>query len=188
MTHGIYQMTPRQFRKAIDAGVFGEKKVELLGGIPFIMTQNPPHIVALDNTYLALAVLTLLPRWYVNREHTLKLGSWRPIPDVVVLQGPKAPYATRLPLGRDVALLVEVSDTTYAKDSGPKLRRYASFRIPVYWIVDLNRRIVKVRTGPFGKGKQAGYAHCDLYREGDRVPVELDGREAGRVAVSDLLP
>ena len=46
MLHGIYQMTPRQFRKAIDAGVFGEKRVELLGGIPFVMSQNPPHTFA----------------------------------------------------------------------------------------------------------------------------------------------
>ena len=50
MIHGIYQMTPRQFRKAIDAGVFGEKRVELLGGIPFVMSQNPPHIVRLETT------------------------------------------------------------------------------------------------------------------------------------------
>src|SRR5262245_11484742 len=44
MLHGIYQMTPRQFRKAIDAGVFGENRVELLGGVPFVMAENPPHI------------------------------------------------------------------------------------------------------------------------------------------------
>ena len=88
----------------------------------------------------------------------------------------------------DVVLLVEISDTTYAKDSGPKLRRYASYRIPVYWIVDLNRRIVEVRTRPFGKGMQAGYARCDLYREGDQVPVELDGQQVGQTAVADILP
>ena len=41
MIQGIYQMTPRRFRKAIDAGVFGENNVELLGGIPFIMSREP---------------------------------------------------------------------------------------------------------------------------------------------------
>jgi Uma2 family endonuclease len=110
------------------------------------------------------------------------------LPDVVVLRGPDTIYGQRLAGAADVALLVEVSDTTYAKDSGPKLRRYATFRIPVYWIVDLNRRMVEVRTGPFGKGKQAGYAHCDIYREWDTIPVELDGQEIGRVAATDLLP
>ena len=188
MIHGIYHMTPRQFRKAIDAGVFGERHVELLGGIPFIMSENPPHILASANVASELFTLAPRPQWFVNKEHRLRLGQWRPLADTIVLRGPKLTYGTRLARAADVALLVEVSDTTYAKDSGPKLRRYATFRIPVYWIVDLNRRIVEVRTGPFGKGKQAGYAHCDTYREGDTIPVELDGQEVGRVAVSDLLP
>ena len=188
MMHGIYQMTPRQFRKAIDAGVFGEQPVELLGGIPFIMTRNPPHILALANASLALAAVASLPRWFVNREHPLALGRWRPLADVVVLQGPKGTYANRLPRAADIALLVEISDTTYAKDSGPKLRRYATYQIPVYWIVDLNRGIVEVRTNPYGKGKQAGYAICHIYREDDTIPVELDGQELGRVTVSELLP
>jgi len=188
MLHGIYRMTPRQFHKAIDAGVFGENHVELLGGVPFIMSENPPHIVATASVHAELFVLAARPRWFVNKEHRLALGKWRPLADVIILRGPKSTYTTRLARGTDVALLVEVSDTSYAKDSGPKLRRYATYRVPVYWIVDLNRRIVEVRTRPFGKGKQADYARCDIYREGDQVPVELDGQEVGQVAVADLLP
>jgi Uma2 family endonuclease len=188
MLHGIYQMTPRQFRKAIDAGVFGENRVELLGGVPFVMAENPPHILVCRRILFALAALAPDPRWVVDKVRLLKLGQWRPLPDIVVLRGPETTYTTRLARGDDVVLLVEVSDTTYAKDSGPKLRRYATYRIPVYWLVDLNRRIVEVRTRPYGKGKQAGYARCDIYQEGDRVPVDLDGQEVGQVAVSDLLP
>jgi Uma2 family endonuclease len=188
MLHGIYHMTPRQFRKAIDAGVFGENHVELLGGVPFVMAENPPHILVSRRLLRALSALAPDPRWVVDKEHRLKLGRWLPLPDVVVLQGPDTTYGTRLARGGDVALLVEVADTSYAKDSGPKLRRYATFRVPVYWIVDLNRRIVEVYTGPFGQGKQAGYARRDVYREGDRVPVELDGQQVGQVAVVDLLP
>ena len=188
MIQGVYHMTPRQFRKAIDAGVFGEKHVELLGGIPFIMSENPPHIVAASRVYRAVAALASLPRWYANKEHCLALGRWRPLADVVVLQGPDSTYATRLARADDVALLAEVADTSYAKDSGPKLRRYASFRIPVYWIVDLKRRVVEVHSQPYGKGKLAGYTRCDTYQEGDQVPVVLDGQEVGRVPVSELLP
>jgi len=188
MIRGIYRMTPRQFRKAIDAGVFGERHVELLGGIPFIMSEKPPHILASARVYCALFALAAQPKWFVNKEHRLELGQWLPLPDAVVLKGPDSVYGTRLAHADDLALLVEIADTSYAKDSGPKLRRYASFRIPVYWIIDLNRRIVEVRSQPFGKGKQAGYARCDIYQEHDQVPVVLDGREAGRVAVTDVLP
>jgi Uma2 family endonuclease len=188
MKPGIYRMTPRRFRKAIEAGVFGERHVELLGGIPFIMPENPPHILASLNAHNALVPLASLPRWVVNKEHRIELGQWLPLPDVVVLHGPKATYGTRLAQAGDVALLVEIADTSYAKDSGPKMRKYATFQIPVYWIVDLNRRVVEVRSQPFGKGKQAGYARCDTYFEHDLVPVMLAGVEVGRIAVAELWP
>ncbi len=188
MIRGIYHMTPGQFRKAIDAGVFGERHVELLGGIPFVMSENPPHILASIRLFNELSACAAAPRWIVNKEHRLELGQWLPLPDAVVLRGPDTVYGTRLALADDVALLVEIADTSYPRDSGVKLRRYASFRVPVYWIVNLSRRLVEVHTLPFGEGKQAGYGRCDVYQEADQVPVILDGQEVGRIAVARLLP
>jgi Uma2 family endonuclease len=188
MIRGIYRMTPGQFRKALDAGVFGALHVELLGGIPFVISENPPHMLASIRLLAALTSVALAPRWVVNKEHRLELGRWLPLPDVVVLRGPDTIYGTRWARALDIALLVEIADSSYARDSGVKLRRYASFGIPVYWIVDLNRRLVEVRTHPFGKGKQASCAQCDVYQDGDHVPVVLDGHEAGRIAVAGFLP
>jgi Uma2 family endonuclease len=188
MIRGIFRMTPGQFRKAIDAGVFGDRRVELLGGIPFVMSENPPHILASIRLQAAFAAFALAPRWVVNKDHRLELGQWLPLPDAVVLRGPDTTYGTRWAGAQDVAILAEIADSSYARDSGVKLRRYAGFRIPVYWIVDLNRRLVEVRANPFGKGKQAGYARCDVYHETDHFPVVLDGQEIGRIAVASLLP
>jgi Putative restriction endonuclease len=188
MNPGIYRLSPRQFRKAIKAGVIGERRVELLGGIPFIMADNPPYIFASIRIGLALGALAAGPRWVVNKDHHLELGQWLPLPDAVVLKGPDTIYGTRLARADDVALLVEIADTSYLKDSGPKLRRYASFRIPVDWIVDRNRRLVEVHSQPFGTGKHAGYARCDSYFERDYIPVVLAGNEVGQIAVADLMP
>ena len=188
MIRGIYRMTAGQFRKAIEAGVFGERHVELLGGVPFVMSENPPHILASIRLFAGLSAVALTPRWVVNKEHRLELGQWLPLPDAVVLRGPDTNYGTRWAGANDVAMLVEIADSSYTRDSGVKLRRYAGFRIPVYWIVDLNRRLVEVRTLPSGKGKQAGYARCDVYQESDQVPVVLDGQEVGRIAAAGLLP
>jgi Uma2 family endonuclease len=188
MIRGIYRMTARQFRTAIDAGVFGERHVELLGGIPFVMSENPPHILASIRLFAALSALAVSPRWVVNKEHRLELGQWLPLPDAVVLRGPDTTYGSRWARAADVALLVEIADSSYARDSGVKLRRYAGSRIPVYWIVDLNRRLVEVRTLPTGKGKQAQYAQCDVYQESDNVPVRLDGQDVGSIAVAAILP
>jgi len=188
MIRGMYRMTARQFLKAIEAEVFGERHVELLGGIPFVMSENPPHIFASIRLQTVLSALVAVPLWVVSKNHRLELGQWLPLPDIVVLHGPDTTYGTRLARADDVALLVEIADTSYVKDSGPKLRRYATFQIPVYWIVDLKRRLVEVRTIPFGRGTKAGYARCDIYQEHDLVPVVLDGGEVGRLVVADLLP
>jgi hypothetical protein len=188
MIRGIYRMTASQFRKAIDAGVFGARHVELLGGIPFVMSKNPPHILSSIRLVAGLGAMAIAARWVVNKEHRLELGQWLPLPDAVVLRGPDVTYGTRWARADDVALLVESADTSYARDSGVKLRRYSGSGIAVYWIIVLNRRLVEVRTLPSGKGKQAGYGRCDVYQDGDHVPVVLDGQEVGKLAVARLLP
>jgi hypothetical protein len=74
MIPGIYRMTPRRFRKAIEGGVLGERHVELPGGIPVIISENPPHILASSRVHYALSALVARPTWFVNKEHRLELG------------------------------------------------------------------------------------------------------------------
>jgi hypothetical protein len=81
-------------------------------------------------------------------------------------------------------MLVEVSDTTYGKDSGRKLRGYARTGVQAYWIVDSNRRLVEVYSDP----SLSGYGASATYGEADAVPVVIDGTGYGQVVVADLLP
>jgi Uma2 family endonuclease len=188
MTIDVFRMTPHQFRKAAEAGVFGDSKVELLGGVVCRRTTNPPHLVTVHNLFDALRQVAPPPGWFVTKEDPIALGRWRPVPDLVASRGPRQAYASRLPKASDIALLVEVSDMTYAKDRGPKYRKYATCAIPVYWIVDLNRRLVEVHTAQVGRGRSASYRACDVHHEPDPIPVFLDGRDVGRVPVLDILP
>ena len=131
-------------------------------------------------------------RWTIREEKPILIGRyWAPKPDISVLRGNNTNYATRQPRPRDVALLVEVSDTTYHRDRGRKWRRYAAARIPVYMIVRLKGpdTLVEVWTGPTGRGRAARYTEVVRYtaRAGESVPIELDGSEHGRVAVADLI-
>jgi hypothetical protein len=43
--------------------------------------------------------------------------------------------------------------------------------VPIYWLVDVPARTVEVRTEP-GPG---GYAHCEVYGAGTKVPSPADG-------------
>ena len=61
-------------------------------------------------------------------------------------------------------------------------------RVPVYWIVNAGKRLVEVYTDPQGRGRTAHYRRIVIRKEGEHVPVVIDGQERGVLAVADLLP
>ncbi len=69
-------------------------------------------------------------------------------------------------------------------DRTQKLTTYAGGGIPVYWIVNLVDRQVEVHSGP---GREA-YRSREVYAPGQDVPIVIDGKLLGQVAVIDLLP
>jgi Uma2 family endonuclease len=184
MISDIFRWTPGRFQTAAAAGCFDGSKVELLGGIVYRMTTNPPHMIAVHRLVDSLGRIAPEPRWVVTKEDNVQLGRWLPLPDSSILRGPIESYGIRLPRAADIHLIAEVSDTTYAKDRGRKYRRNAAARIPIYWIVDLNRRRIEVHASPSGRR----YLSEKLYLPGDDVPVVLGGTCLGSVAVAEILP
>ncbi len=183
-----YRLTVRQFERMIDAGIFPERaRVELLGGVLVDkMTKNDPHDFAIFR--LGYALRGILPTdWYVREEKSVVLGRfWRPEPDIAVVRGPMDRYV-KAPRTEDIGLLVEVSETTYAADRGVKWRRFAAVGIPSYGILNLPKRQFELFTDPSGRGRSASYRAAMIHGESDEVPVVIDGRELGRIAIKDLL-
>jgi hypothetical protein len=187
-----YRFDVRQFRRMMAAGVFKDQKVELVAGRIYDMTDLPPHTFALGRLLRGLLVMFAADQWTVRQEQPVLLGRfWAPKPDLAVLRGDDTHYATRHPRRRDVALLIEVSDTTYHRDRGHKWRRYAAAGIPTYAIVRLKGpdTIVELWTGPTGRGRAGRFADVIPYTPPahQSVPVEIDGQEYGRIAVADLV-
>jgi len=180
----LYRLNVRQFERMIDANVFRDEKVELIGGYLIPMTTNPPHVYVTMQLRDWFTQRLSRDEWLVREENPLKLSrSWRPNPDVAVVRGPIAEYARRTPGSSDVALLIEVSDSTYRTDTGVKLRRYEASGVAEYWVVDLNRRRVEVR-----RHTGEGFGPAAVYEESAELPVALEGREFGRLAVREILP
>ena len=116
-----YPFDVRQFHRMAAAGIFDDQKVELVAGKIYPMTDLPPHTFAVGEFREALR--PMLPRdiWTIREEKPVLIGRyWAPKPDIAVLFGTDAIYAARHPRPRDVALIVEVSDTTYRRDRGQK--------------------------------------------------------------------
>jgi Uma2 family endonuclease len=184
-----YRLTVRQFVKMIQANIFPEgHRVELLGGILSTMITYDPHEFVV--THLAELLRPRLPGgWTLREEKSVQLGrGWRPYPDISVLKSPSRAFAHRSPRPQDIALLVEVSDTTYRKDSGIKLRRYAHVRVPHYWIVNLERRQVEDYRDPHGRHGKAYYRFVEILAEDVDISVLIDGHDLGRIAVKEILP
>jgi Uma2 family endonuclease len=188
-----HRITVAEYHQMIDAGVFGpEPRVELLEGVIVDrMTKKPPHVVTTD--LLEELLHQLLPRGCgycisMGNPVTIEDRDGEPEPDVTVLRGSPRDFASRPRTPADIRLVTEVSDTSYTYDRHDKWVTYAAARIPVYWIVDLNRRRLEVHSEPTGEGADASYARTQFYGPDDEVPLILDGREIARFRVREILP
>lgn len=185
-----FRLSVEQFLKMIEAGILTDRdRVELLGGILVAkMVKHAPHNFA--SRGLSEALRRLLPAdWLISEEKSLVLGPhWRPEPDVAVVRGPNDRYRDHDPQVGDIAMVIEVADSSYTKDRGVKWRRYAACRIPSYWIVNIPARAVEVYGDPSGEGRSAEYRASRSFGPDEEIPVTIDGREVGRVAARDVLP
>ena len=75
-----------------------------------------------------------------------------PQPDLMLLRPRRDRYREGHPTAADVLLLVEISDSSLAYDSGPKLALYARHGVPEVWVVDIVGRTVEVCLEPGPQG------------------------------------
>jgi Uma2 family endonuclease len=162
--------------------------VELLEGwLVQKMTKHPPHSIVTRRVRQALA--GVLPEgWYADPQEPITLSDSEPEPDVRVARAEVADDPKRHPGPQDVALVVEVADTSLRRDRGTKKRVYARAGIPVYWIANLPERRFEVYTDPTGPATRPDYRHQQNYGPDDEIPVVLNGAEVGRLPVRELLP
>jgi Uma2 family endonuclease len=188
--HRLYRLTVPQFLSMIEIGVFPEgPRVELLGGVLIAQTiKTDPHDFAVDLIGEKLRGIVPGDR-IVREEKALTLGPYsRATPDLAVVRGPRSLYGGRAPTAEESALIVEVAEPKEALARGLRWRLHASARIPVYWIVNLGDRRIEVYRDPAGRGRSASYRQADTFGPEAEVPVVIDGREVGRLAVAEILP
>jgi Uma2 family endonuclease len=187
-----YEVTPDAPRKRftrqevdqlLDLGIFDGQRFELIDGELFDkMGQKPPHAATI-RALTRLLSLTFGPEVMqiqlpieagpADRERSV------PEPDLAILQRVNPEHSRRHPRGDELALVVEVADSSAAFDLSRKAALYANAGVPEYWVVDLKRRTV-VRQWD---AREGSYRMAQSFAAGESVPV------AGRsIAVADILP
>ncbi len=184
-----YLLSVDQYWRMADAGIIGtrDQVVLLEGRLVRKLTKNPPHILAHKRTFEALRCL-LTGGWHLGGDDPVEMIASVPEPDIIVIRGVAEAYRVRRVEPSDVGLVVEVSDSSLRADQTYLKRIYAKAAIPVYWIVNIPDHRLEVHDNPTGPAEAPNYRGVRHFGAEEDVPLVLDGREIGRVAVKDLLP
>lgn len=190
----LHRLSAEQYRGIVESGVFGDRaRLLLLDGLLVDgMTRGNAHTTAI---LLVLdAVRAALPAgWHPRTEAPLLLAEGPagypsvPEPDLTVARGLPRDYRNRTPEPADIGLAVEVADSSLQEDRR-MMARYAFAGIAVAWIVNLADRVVEIHGDPTGPAEAPHYRDTRTFGEAEEIPIMLEGREVGRVAVRDLLP
>ena len=120
----------------------------------------------------------------------ITLADSEPEPNLCIVRSESARYLDRHPGPADVALVIEVADSSLPLDRNRKQTIYVAAGIREYWIVNLDQRCVEVYRGPgipIELGR-AAYSARQALGAGAAVPLRIGERESGTMAVAELAP
>jgi Uma2 family endonuclease len=169
-----------EYDELIRLGRFEGEKIELLFGVLVRMTPiGPPHSSTVVRVSNLFARLLSDDRASVRSQQPFAaLPDSEPEPDLVI--APPGEYATEHP--ETTWLVIEVSDSSLAKDRGLKQRLYALAGVPEYWIVNLVDGVIEVHTQP----ENGAYASVTRHAKGETLhPRELPDLA---IEVDQILP
>jgi Uma2 family endonuclease len=180
----IARFSVEQYHRMVASGAFTEHdRLELIDGwVVEKMAKGPAHEYATGRCEELLRE-RLPPGWHVRNQAPVTLARSEPEPDLTVALGERGAYRHRHPSSREIALVVEVADTTLATDR-LKANTYAEAGIPAYWLVNLVDRCVEVYTQP----GPVGYAERRVAGAGDAAPFAAGSNHSENVPVAAILP
>lgn len=155
-----------EYDKLVELGVFEDERIELLEGVLVPMSPiGPRHSGAIDALNLLL-VRALGDRARIRVQNPFAASDIsEPEPDLLV--APLGDYRTEHPA--EAYLVIEVAESSLAKDRGRKLRIYAQRGVPDYWVVDVVDRRVEVHRDPHG----GGYRSSRVFERGESIALQV---------------
>jgi Uma2 family endonuclease len=182
----VRRFTVDEYHRMIETGILSENdRVELLDGWILEMSPiGPPHATCVS--LVCAALQERVPQGAVIRAQSpITLPNSEPEPDVVVADGSIRDYAEHHPSAVEIALVVEVADSTLDFDRRQKRIEYARAGIREYWIVNLIDRQLEVFRDPAPSGD---YTIREIIDADGTIKWLVSGAASIALAVADLLP
>lgn len=143
--------------RMMEAGIFNEdERFELIEGD--LVMMSPKHIAheRIKNALTTALVRAAPDHTFVSVEGTVQLAHDILVePDLAVVSKSvydAAPNTFARPRPEDVLLLIEVAASSMRYDRRVKARLYARYGIREFWVIDANRCVTWIHTGPAGDG------------------------------------
>ncbi|MCO6459678.1 MAG: Uma2 family endonuclease [Pirellulaceae bacterium] len=183
MSSSTLRLTVAQYDAMVQKGAFDDlpQKIELIHGE--IQARNPAGPVHDD-------LIEYLNHWSTRNTDDAQIRvrvqgglslpelASRPEPDLMWIRADRP--RGRLPLAREVLLLIEVADSSLRIDRTLKADLYAAAGVTEYWIVNSVDRLLHVYRDPGAHG----YASVTTFRPGDSAPPLAEPQ--ARLSLSDL--
>jgi Uma2 family endonuclease len=155
------RFTSAEYSEMIEAGILTENdRVELLDGeIVFTSPIHLPHKSTTDKLTMFFAP-KVAGRFICRVQGSIELtDSSQPEPDFLVLKHTDDFYLERDAKIDEIALLVEVADSSLQMDLNRKREIYAKAGVAEYWVVDLKNKRLVIHLGPQADGSYAQVTH-----------------------------
>ncbi|MGL4377130.1 MAG: Uma2 family endonuclease [Microcoleaceae cyanobacterium] len=146
----VKKFTIDEYEQLGKLGFFERDRVELIRGeIIKLVAKGTFHSVC--NSLLFGELYTLVGKNAIVRgqEPIILPSDSEPEPDVVIAKNRDDRYLSSHPQGKDVLLVIEVSDSTLNYDQKTKLSLYAEHEISHYWIFNLVENFLEMYSEPY---------------------------------------
>jgi Uma2 family endonuclease len=183
----FYRLSVEQYHSLIESGSLSpEDRIELIGGLLIQkMPKNPLHeaVIAIVTDILK----SLLPSgWSCRAQGSVTLSDSEPEPDVAIFRGRHQDYLRHHPGPADVAVVIEVADSSLRYDRTNKLAMYARASIATYLVLDLASRTLAVHTQP--DVASGTYRALVTLTAAETLTIALPGANPIRIPVASMLP
>ena len=187
----VLRLSVEQYHTMVLTGILtADDPVELLEGWLILkMPKTPLH--SATTRLIRRALEQAVPDgWMVDSQEPITTVDSEPEPDVLIMRGDAKRYIDKHPGPNDLALVVEVSDTTLRRDRELKKRIYANAGIAVYWIANLVERQVEAYAKPYATTAEADfdYEEHSIYGISDKVPLFLESKLITHINVNAIFP
>ncbi len=168
-----YQPTTRlinveEYHKMGEHGILTESdRVELIQGQIIHMSPiGSKHAACVDKILALLLTKVSSEQLILRIQSPISLDKLsEPEPDITILKPSPNFYAEKHPGPKDILLIIEVSDTSYAYDREIKHALYAFAGIPAYCIINIDKKEIEV----FHQPAENLYKKLEIYLPGDQV-------------------